>query len=51
MKVVLFCGGLGTRMREYSQKLPKPLADVRQRPILWYVMKYYAYFGHRVFVL
>lgn len=51
MKVVLFCGGLGTRMREYSQKLPKPLADVRQRPILWYVMKYYAHFGHRDFVL
>ncbi len=51
MKVILFCGGLGTRMREYSQVLPKPLADIRQRPILWYVMKYYAYFGHRDFVL
>jgi glucose-1-phosphate cytidylyltransferase len=51
MKVILFCGGLGTRMREYSQRLPKPLADIRQRPILWYVMKYYAYFGHRDFIL
>jgi glucose-1-phosphate cytidylyltransferase len=51
MKTVLFCGGLGTRMREYSQVLPKPLADIRQRPILWYVMKYYAYFGHTDFIL
>jgi glucose-1-phosphate cytidylyltransferase len=51
MKVVLFCGGLGTRMREYSQRLPKPLADIRQRPILWYVMKYYAHFGHKDFIL
>jgi glucose-1-phosphate cytidylyltransferase len=51
VKTVLFCGGLGTRMREYSQILPKPLADIRQRPILWYVMKYYAHYGFTDFVL
>jgi glucose-1-phosphate cytidylyltransferase len=38
-------------MREYSERLPKPLADIRQLPILWYVMKYYAHFGHRDFIL
>jgi glucose-1-phosphate cytidylyltransferase len=47
----LFCGGLGTRMREYSQRLPKPLADVRNHPILWYVMKYYAHYGFNDFIL
>lgn len=51
MKVVLFCGGYGTRMREYSQRLPKPLADVRNHPILWYVMKYYAHYGFNDFIL
>ena len=51
MKVALFCGGLGTRMREYSQVLPKPLADIRQRPILWYVMRYYAHYGYNDFIL
>ncbi len=51
MKVVIFCGGLGTRMREYSQVLPKPLADIRQRPVLWYVMRYYAHYGYKDFIL
>jgi glucose-1-phosphate cytidylyltransferase len=51
MKVVLFCGGLGMRMREYSEAVPKPMVPIGYRPILWHVMKYYAHFGHRDFIL
>ncbi len=51
MKVVLFCGGLGTRLRDYSEQIPKPLVDVGHRPILWHLMKYYAHYGHKEFVL
>ena len=51
MKVVLFCGGEGTRIREYSESIPKPMVPVGYRPILWHVMKYYAHYGHKDFVL
>jgi glucose-1-phosphate cytidylyltransferase len=51
MKVVLFCGGLGTRLRDYSDRIPKPLVEVGSRPILWNVMRYYAHFGHTDFIL
>ena len=51
MKVVLFCGGFGMRLRDYSDQLPKPLVDVGSRPILWHLMKYYAHFGHKDFIL
>ncbi len=51
MKVVLFCGGLGTRLREHSDTIPKPLAGVGYRPILWHLMRYYAHFGHTEFIL
>ncbi|MGH8907174.1 MAG: glucose-1-phosphate cytidylyltransferase [Egibacteraceae bacterium] len=51
MKVVLFCGGLGTRLRDYSESVPKPMATIGHRPILWHVMKYYAHFGHTDFIL
>jgi glucose-1-phosphate cytidylyltransferase len=51
MKVVLFCGGLGTRLREHSDTIPKPLVNVGYRPILWHLMRYYAHFGHKDFVL
>lgn len=51
MKVVLFCGGLGLRLREYAENIPKPLATIGYRPILWHVMKYYAHFGHKDFIL
>lgn len=51
MKVVLFCGGFGMRLREYSESIPKPLVHVGYRPILWHVMKYYAHFGHNDFIL
>jgi glucose-1-phosphate cytidylyltransferase len=51
MKVVLFCGGLGMRIREYSENVPKPMVPIGYRPILWHVMKYYAHFGHKDFIL
>ena len=51
MKVVLFCGGLGLRLREYSDTVPKPMVPIGVRPVLWHVMRYYAHFGHREFVL
>lgn len=51
MKVVLFCGGFGMRMREYSEALPKPMVPIGYRPILWHVMKYYAHYGHKEFIL
>jgi len=51
MKVVLFCGGLGTRLREYTETIPKPLVTIGDQPILWHLMKYYAHFGHTDFIL
>jgi len=51
MKVVLFCGGLGTRLREHSDTVPKPLVNVGVRPIIWHLMRYYAHFGHKEFIL
>lgn len=52
MKVVLFCGGYGMRMRNgVDDDLPKPMNRVGPRPLLWHVMRYYAHFGHRDFVL
>ena len=51
MKVVLFCGGLGTRLREYSETIPKPMVEIGYRPIIWHLMRYYAHFGHKEFIL
>lgn len=51
MKVVLFCGGLGMRMRDGHTSSPKPMAMIGERPMLWHVMRYYAHFGHTDFVL
>ncbi|HYQ44947.1 MAG TPA: sugar phosphate nucleotidyltransferase [Polyangiaceae bacterium] len=51
MKVVLFCGGLGMRLREYSDRIPKPLAEIGHRPLMWHLMKYYAHYGHKDFIL
>ncbi len=51
MKVVLFCGGLGTRLREYSETIPKPMVEIGYRPIMWHLMKYYAHYGHTDFIL
>lgn len=51
MKVVLFCGGLGMRLRDYADNVPKPMVPLGYRPIIWHLMKYYAHYGHRDFVL
>jgi len=51
MKVVLFCGGMGMRLREYSESIPKPMVNIGYRPILWHLMKYYASYGHKDFIL
>jgi glucose-1-phosphate cytidylyltransferase len=51
MKVVIFCGGMGMRLRDYSENIPKPMVPIGYRPILWHVMKYYAHFGHKDFIL
>ena len=51
MKVVLFCGGLGTRLREHSETIPKPLVNIGYRPIMWNLMRYYAHYGHKDFIL
>jgi glucose-1-phosphate cytidylyltransferase len=51
MKVVLFCGGLGTRIRDYSESIPKPMIPVGHQPILWHIMQYYSQYGHRDFIL
>jgi glucose-1-phosphate cytidylyltransferase len=51
MKVVLFCGGVGTRLQEYSTTIPKPMVEIGYRPIIWHLMKYYANYGHKDFIL
>lgn len=51
MKVVLFCGGAGMRLRGYADDVPKPMVQIGTRPILWHLMKYYAHFGHTEFIL
>src|SRR5215471_5122520 len=51
MKVVLFCGGFGMRMREFSDTIPKPMVNIGYRPIIWHIMKYYAHYGHKDFIL
>jgi hypothetical protein len=51
MKVVLFCGGAGLRLRGVGDDVPKPMVPIGARPILWHLMKYYAYFGHHDFIL
>lgn len=51
MKVVILCGGYGTRIRDVADDIPKPMIPVGGRPILWHIMKYYAHWGHTDFVL
>jgi glucose-1-phosphate cytidylyltransferase len=51
MKVVLFCGGSGMRLRGYVDDVPKPMAQIGNRPLLWHLMKYYVHFGHKDFIL
>jgi len=51
MKVVILCGGEGLRLREYTEKIPKPLIEVGGKPILWHIMKIYSHYGHNDFIL
>ena len=51
MKVVILCGGLGTRLREETEFRPKPMVPIGGRPILWHIMKTYAHYGHKEFIL
>lgn len=51
MKVVLLCGGLGTRLKEETEFKPKPMVEINGRPILWHIMKMYSFYGFNKFVL
>jgi glucose-1-phosphate cytidylyltransferase len=51
VKVVLFCGGKGMRLREFSDTVPKPMVPIGYRPVLWHLMRYYAHYGHTDFIL
>ena len=51
MKVVIFCGGLGVRMGEETQRIPKPMIEIGGKPLLWHIMRYYSMWGHTEFVL
>jgi len=51
MQVVILCGGLGTRLREETEFRPKPMVNIGIRPILWHIMKIYAHYGHKDFIL
>lgn len=51
MKVVIFCGGYGVRMGEETQRIPKPMLEIGDRPMLWHIMRYYAMWGHTEFIL
>ena len=50
MQTVILCGGLGTRLREETEFRPKPMVNIGHRPILWHIMKIYAYYGHTHFI-
>lgn len=51
MKVLILCGGYGTRLSEYTDAIPKPMVQIGNRPILWHIMNIYAAFGHNDFYL
>jgi len=51
MKVVILCGGMGTRLKEETEFKPKPMVEIGGRPLLWHIMKIYAHYGYRDFVL
>jgi len=51
MQVVILCGGFGTRLREETEYRPKPMVHIGNKPILWHIMKIYAYYGHHDFIL
>jgi len=51
MKVIILCGGMGTRLREETEYKPKPMVEIGGRPILWHIMKHYAHYGFNDFIL
>ena len=51
MKTVILCGGEGTRLKELTEGIPKPLVEIGGKPILWHIMKIYSSFGFNDFVL
>ncbi|MEL4894913.1 glucose-1-phosphate cytidylyltransferase [Crocosphaera sp. Alani8] len=51
MKTVILCGGFGTRIRDVADNIPKPMIPIGDKPIIWHIMKYYASWGHKDFVL
>lgn len=51
MKVIILCGGLGTRLREETEYKPKPMVEIGGKPIIWHIMKLYSHFGYKEFVL
>lgn len=51
MKVIILCGGQGTRLREETEFRPKPMVEVGHKPVLWHIMKLYAHYGYRQFIL
>ena len=51
MKVVILCGGKGTRLREETEFRPKPMVPIGEKPILRHIMKTYAHYGHKDFIL
>ena len=51
MKTVILCGGYGSRIRDVAENVPKPMIPIGRQPIVWHIMKYYAAYGHRDFVL
>ncbi len=51
MKVIILCGGMGTRLREETEYKPKPMVEIGGRPILWHIMKHYSYYGYNDFIL
>jgi len=51
MKTIILCGGMGTRIREVSENIPKPMLIIGKQPILWHIMKIYSYYGFNEFIL
>ena len=51
MKVVIFCGGYGLRLRDHEPRIPKPVVPLGDEPLVLHVMRYYAHFGHNDFIL
>ncbi len=51
MKVIILCGGVGTRLKEETEFKPKPMVYVGDKPIIWHIMKHFAHFGHNEFIL